>query len=139
MLRHVREDLLARREVWVAEAAIASAPDTAAPAADAAEVVAVMSLDEEWLDDLYVAPEHAGHGVGSALLQLAKALRPNGFDLWVFEVNAPARRFYERHGLVQLERTDGSGNDERAPDCRYGWRPGSAVSSAGSGCAEAPA
>ena len=139
MLRHVREDLLARREVWVAEAAIASAPDTAAPAADAAEVVAVMSLDEEWLDDLYVAPEHAGHGVGSALLQLAKALRPNGFDLWVFEVNAPARRFYERHGLVQLERTDGSGNDERAPDCRYGWRPGSAVASAGSGCAETPA
>jgi hypothetical protein len=71
-----------------------------------------------------------GKGIGSALLDLAKALRPRGFDLWVFEVNTPARRFYERHGLVELDRTDGSGNDERAPDCRYGWRPSAAFSGA---------
>lgn len=139
MLRHVREDLLARREVWVAEAAVTSPTDAGPPVAEAAEVVAVMALDAEWLDDLYVAPGHAGQGVGSALLQLAKALRPTGFDLWVFEVNAPARRFYEHHGLVELERTDGSGNDEKAPDCRYGWQPGSGAASAGSDFAEASA
>jgi GNAT superfamily N-acetyltransferase len=130
MVRHVREDLLASREVWVAEAPPGGVADSPAPVAEAAEVVAVMSLDDQWLDDLYVAPGHAGQGIGSALLDLAKALRPRGFDLWVFEVNTPARRFYERHGLVELDRTDGSGNDERAPDCRYGWRPSAALSGA---------
>ena len=113
MVRHVREDILPHREVWVAEVD--------------GDVVGVMAVDEQWLDDLYVTPDHAGQGVGSALLDLAKALRPDGFELWVFEVNAPARRFYERHGLVLLERTDGDGNEERAPDLRYGWRPGHTV------------
>jgi ribosomal protein S18 acetylase RimI-like enzyme len=87
-----------------------------------------MALDDTWLDDLYVAPRRAGRGIGSALLDLAKALRPGGFGLWVFEMNGPARRFYERHGLVPVERTDGSGNEERAPDVRYAWRPDGAVS-----------
>lgn len=114
MARHVREDLLVRREVWVSEV-----PD---------EVVAVMSLDDRWLDDLYVVAGHAGRGIGSTMLDLAKTLRPDGFDLWVFEVNTPAQRFYERHGLVELERTDGAENPERAPDRRYGWRSGTAVS-----------
>ena len=56
-----------------------------------------------------------------ALLDLAKSLRPDGFGLWVFETNAGARRFYERHGLVEVERTDGSDNEERAPDVRMAW------------------
>ena len=30
-------------------------------------------------------------------------------------------RFYRRHGLVDLERTDGSANEERAPDIRMAW------------------
>jgi chorismate mutase/GNAT superfamily N-acetyltransferase len=77
-----------------------------------------------WLDDLYVAPELTGQGVGSALLELAKSLRPDGFALWVFASNAGARRFYLRHGLLELEQTDGSGNEERAPDVRMAW-PGS--------------
>ena len=101
----VRED-----EVWVAEAD--------------GRVVAYARLTETWLDDLYVLPEDAGRGVGSALIELAKARRPHGFCLWVFEVNEPARRFYARHGLVELERTDGSANEERAPDLRVAW-PGS--------------
>ncbi len=33
----------------------------------------------------------------------------------------PARAFYARHGLVELERTDGAGNEERAPDIRMAW------------------
>jgi chorismate mutase len=78
-------------------------------------------MTESWLDDLYVLPAAAGRGVGSALLDLVKALRPRGFCLWVFETNTPARRFYERHGLLALERTDGSANEERAPDVRMAW------------------
>ena len=40
---------------------------------------------------LYVAPDRHGPGVGSALLEVVKAVRPDGFGLWVFESNTPAR------------------------------------------------
>jgi GNAT superfamily N-acetyltransferase/chorismate mutase len=98
---------LARRDVWVAE--LDGAP------------VAFMVVEDAWLDSLYVLPEAAGQGVGSALLDVAKGLRPGGFSLWVFESNTPARAFYQRRGIVELERTDGSGNEERAPDLRMAW------------------
>ncbi len=102
-------DRLLSDEVWVAEVA--------------GEVAAYARLTAEWLDDLYVVPEYAGQGIGAALLDLAKALRPDGFGLWVFESNAGARRFYARHGLVEVERTDGSDNEEGAPDVRMLWCP----------------
>jgi GNAT superfamily N-acetyltransferase/chorismate mutase len=94
-------------EVWLAE--------------DGGVPVGYARFTPTWLDDLYVLPSYAGRGVGSALLDLVKARRPGGFCLWVFETNAPARRFYSRHGLVELERTDGSANEERAPDVRMAW------------------
>lgn len=94
-------------EVWVAE--------------DDGRVVGYARLTEVWLDDLYVEPSHARQGVGAALLDLAKSVRPDGFCLWVFETNAPARDFYARRGLVELERTDGSANEERSPDIRMAW------------------
>jgi hypothetical protein len=42
-------------------------------------------------------------------------------DLWTFQQNAAARRFYEGRGFKPVEMTDGSGNDERVPDVRYRW------------------
>jgi len=78
-------------------------------------------MTETWLDDLYVAPPFGGQGVGSALLDLVKARRPQGLCLWVFESNQPARRFYAARGFVELERTDGSGNEERSPDIKLAW------------------
>ncbi len=98
---------MAAGETWVAEAD--------------GRVVGYALVDGAWLDHLYVLPSHAGQGIGSALLDLVKSLRPDGFGLWVFESNEPARRFYRRHGLVELETTDGSANDEKAPDVRMVW------------------
>jgi chorismate mutase/GNAT superfamily N-acetyltransferase len=74
-----------------------------------------------WLDHLFVEPERQSAGVGGALLDAVKGLRPDGFCLWVFESNLCARAFYARRGLVELERTDGSGNEEKAPDVRMAW------------------
>jgi chorismate mutase/ribosomal protein S18 acetylase RimI-like enzyme len=96
----------ATREIWVAEE-------------DA--VVGFLVLDDVWLDSLYVGPSHQGTGVGSMLLDLAKAQRPDGFALWVFEANTPARAFYRRHGLIELEHTDGLANEEKTPDLRMAW------------------
>lgn len=95
------------REVWVAE--------------QDGGVVGYLLLDPEWLDSLYVRPELTGQGIGSVLLDLAKSLRPDGFGLWVFESNVAAQRFYLRHGLVEAERTDGSDNEEKAPDIKLVW------------------
>jgi ribosomal protein S18 acetylase RimI-like enzyme len=75
------------------------------------------------LEHLYVHPDSQGRGVGSALLERAKERLSGGFSLWVFQQNVQARRFYERHGLTLVERTDGAGNEERMPDARYEWRP----------------
>jgi chorismate mutase len=55
------------------------------------------------------------------LLDLAKSLRPDGFSLWVFETNVGAQRFYGRHGQVPVRRTDGSDNEEKAPDIEMAW------------------
>jgi hypothetical protein len=37
------------------------------------------------------------------------------------QVSQGAQRFYLRHGFVEVERTDGAGNEEHAPDIQYGW------------------
>ena len=107
-------DFLARRltrdAVWVAEL-------------DGA-VAAYARFTRTWLDDLYVHPRHQGAGLGGALLDLVKSLLPDGFGLWVFETNEPARGFYAKHGLVETERTDGSANEERRPDIRMEWLGG---------------
>lgn len=88
------------------------------------EVLGYALLERGWLNHLFIRPAETGGGIGSALLDLVKSMRPDGFSLWVFESNAGARRFYARHGFVELERTDGSGNEERSPDVRMAW-PGS--------------
>ena len=103
---------VADKEVWVAE-------DD--------EIVGFLILDDAFLDALYVGPDHQGLGVGTSLLDLVKARRPDGFALWVFASNAPARGFYHRHGLVELEHTDGSANEERCPDVRMAWPGGDPV------------
>ncbi len=75
----------------------------------------------DWLEMLFVDPDHAGRGVGSTLLDLVKHTHPDGFALWVFASNESARRFYRRHGLVELESTDGRDNEEQEPDVRMAW------------------
>lgn len=84
-------------------------------------VVGYLMITGDWVDDLFLAPGETGQGIGAALLDLAKAQRPDGLCLWVFETNNGARRFYRRHGFIELEATDGSGNEERAPDVRMAW------------------
>lgn len=56
-------------------------------------------------------------------MSLAKQQQPDGLSLWTFQVNGPARRFYQRHGFTEVERTDGQRNHEREPDVRYVWQP----------------
>lgn len=104
------ETLLPSTESWVA-----TDPDDTA--------VALLALSETMVEQLYVAPAWIGQGIGSRLIDLAKARRPGGLDLFCFQVNARARRFYEGHGFRAVAFGDGSGNVEGQPDIRYAWRP----------------
>ena len=47
-------------------------------------------------------------------------------QLWAFQSNTGALRFYERHGFVAVEETDGD-NEEGAPDLRMRWTPATAA------------
>jgi GNAT superfamily N-acetyltransferase len=93
---------------------------------------AVLVLEEDWIDQLYVAPDSWGRGLGGDLVTLAKQRRPRGLQLWTFVSNEGAQRFYRRHGFVEAQRTDGSGNEEGAPDIRFVWpgNPGAGPPSA---------
>lgn len=107
---YFREVVVPSRETWVAEA-------------DGAGIVGMMVLGGDELSQLYLDPDWRGRGIGDRFVALAKERSPGGLGLWTFQVNQPAHRFYERHGFVAVERTDGSGNEEREPDVRYVWRP----------------
>jgi len=92
-------------------------------AGDPAVAVALLTLRPNvWydgpvalLDELYVAPEVRGRGLGSALLAAAEALtRQRGGELLEINVDGGdtgARRFYERHGYVNSE----PGEDQPLP------------------------
>lgn len=107
----LRDQLLPSREVWVAEE-----PD--------GTIAGFMALGPADIDQLYLAPDRRGRGIGDRLIATAKERRPNGLTLYTFQVNGPARRFYERHGFVPIAFGDGGHNEERQPDVRYAWHPG---------------
>jgi GNAT superfamily N-acetyltransferase len=75
------------------------------------------------LEKIYVEPAEQNRGVGTAMLDKAKELRPDGLCLWVFQKNKGARRLYERHGFRVVKLTDGADNMEREPDALYRWSP----------------
>jgi GNAT superfamily N-acetyltransferase len=85
-------------------------------------VVAFAVTGEGWLHHLYVEVASQGLGIGSSLLTTVQQNCPDGLQLWVFEGNLRARAFYADRGFVEVERTDGSGNEEKEPDVRMQWR-----------------
>ena len=84
-------------------------------------VLGVLVLDDGWVDQLYVDPDHLGKGIGSRLLSVARERSPGGLQLWTFATNLRARNFYQQHGFSIAGQTDGAGNEEKAPDILYRW------------------
>jgi GNAT superfamily N-acetyltransferase len=94
------------REVWIIT--------------DADGPAALLVLHDRWIDQLYVDPKCTGTGLGSVLVGVAKERSPEALDLWTFQSNFGARRFYERHGFLTIASTEGD-NEEGAPDFHYRW------------------
>ena len=86
-----------------------------------ARMLGFIALLPGWVDHLYVQPDLHRRGIGSALLRFAQA-RQSELRLYTFQSNTNARAFYERHGFVIEEMTDGMRNEEQMPDITYLWR-----------------
>jgi GNAT superfamily N-acetyltransferase len=103
----IAREVVGQLETWVADAG--------------GEIAGFMALHDDWIEQLYLRPDWRGRGLGQRFVALAKERSPDGLQLWCFQVNAPARRFYERNGFVPAELTDGARNAEHEPDIRFEW------------------
>lgn len=118
-VRRAHDDAAVR--AWFAGVVVPGCESWVAVAEGAVVGMLVLEREGGELEQLYLDPAWRGRGLGERLLALAKRRRPRGLELWTFQVNGPARRFYERHGFVAVECTDGSRNEEGEPDIRYAW------------------
>lgn len=105
-LRFFSERLFQENEVWVAEAD--------------GQIIGYVAFKPGWVSHLYVHPDHQAQGIGPKLL--AKALEDGApRELWTFQQNDRARRFYEARGFELIRLTDGADNEEKTPDALYRW------------------
>jgi ribosomal protein S18 acetylase RimI-like enzyme len=102
-LAFFRDRVFAECEVWIAGA-----------------IDGFIAFRPGWVDHLYVRPECHGQGIGRALLAVAMNSQAP-LRLWVFQRNTAAIGFYRSRGFREIERTDGSGNEEREPDVLMEW------------------
>jgi GNAT superfamily N-acetyltransferase len=89
-------------------------------AMDDRAILGFCAVRDDWIDHLYLRPDRLRMGTGTRLLDETKVGRRR-LQLWAFQRNTPARRFYEARGFRPVELTDGAMNEEKEPDVRYVW------------------
>jgi ribosomal protein S18 acetylase RimI-like enzyme len=83
--------------------------------------VAFMAMRDDFIDQLYVHPDHQNRGIGKALLDFARQLSPEHLWLYTLQINMNARAFYEKNGFT-AEKFGVSPPPESEPDVEYHWR-----------------
>lgn len=107
MRRWMREVVFEHHDVWAGDC-------------DGRIVGMLVLAHPDWIEHLYVDSSYTGRGLGARFVELARHELPGDIQLWTFETNLGARRFYEREGFVAVETTEGD-NEENAPDIRFVW------------------
>src|SRR5246500_659534 len=90
-------------------------------AEDESGIVAFLARQGEEVRLLYTRPNRIGMGAGTQLIDAAKATGISALELWCFQANERARRFYEARGFHAIRFTDGADNEEQMTDVRYRW------------------
>jgi ribosomal protein S18 acetylase RimI-like enzyme len=105
---YFRDVVLVKHDVWVAEAS--------------GRVAGFMAMAGDFIDQLYVDPDHQRTGIGGSLIAHARRLSPSGLRLFTFQSNANGRAFYDKNGFT-VTRLGVSPPPESEPDVEYRWRP----------------
>jgi ribosomal protein S18 acetylase RimI-like enzyme len=82
-------------------------------------MVGFVAGNRESVGQLYVRVGAHRQGIGTALLDRAKARSAGSLWLYTFARNAVARRFYEKHGFVAV--AFGAENMWKLDDVKYRW------------------
>jgi GNAT superfamily N-acetyltransferase len=90
-------------------------------AEDAGAIVSFLARQGEEVRLLYTRPDYIGRGAGTQLIEAAKRSDVKALELWCFQANLRARRFYEARGFHAVRFTNGADNEEKTPDVRYRW------------------
>ena len=90
-------------------------------AEDDSSLVSFLTLQGEEVRLFYTRPDRIGEGAGTQLIEATKKSGVGALELWCFQANTRARRFYEERGFRAIRFTDGANNEEKTPDIRYRW------------------
>jgi GNAT superfamily N-acetyltransferase len=90
-------------------------------AEDDSGIVSFLGLRGEEVGHFYTRPDRIGRGAGTQLIEAAKSSGVAVLELWCFQANTRARRFYEARGFRAIRFTDGADHEEQTPDVRYRW------------------
>ena len=82
------------------------------------DIVGYAALQDDVLEQLFVAAGFQQRGIGTQLLLTARQAARDRMSVYVFVRNQAARCFYERHGFVSTADI----NEQGEPDLRYEWR-----------------
>lgn len=83
---------------------------------------AFMAIQGDFIDQLYVHPDHWRKGLGAQFLAHARRLSPDHLWLYTLQVNVNARAFYEKNGFKAVA-FGVSPAPESEPDIKYEWFP----------------
>ncbi len=109
--RFFREYILPHCDIWVA--------------AQGTVLLGFLAINGNYVDRLYVLPDHQRRGIGTALVTKAREISPDSLELATHQQNVQARAFYEQHGFRAV-RFGVSPPPESAPDMTYRWVRGEA-------------
>jgi ribosomal protein S18 acetylase RimI-like enzyme len=105
---HFRDVVMRETDVWLA--------------VERDRVLGLLAVVGDRVHQLHVRPDFQRRGIGTELLNHARALSPRGLSLHTFQGNRPSRAFYERSGF-RVIRLGISPPPESEPDMEYRWRP----------------
>jgi len=103
-----RSEILRKNQLWVGVSDL--------------RIEAYIAMQGSYIDQLFVEPDSFRKGWGTALLEHAKAMSPQGLELHTHQANVRACAFYEKHGFVAAK-FGVSPPPESLPDVEYHWRP----------------